>query len=72
MGVVKELRYKVDINTLNRLEDDLEIGMNDIGRISIRTTAPLFTDRYQRNRQTGSVILIDEATHETVGAGMLL
>jgi len=70
--VVKEVRYKMDINSLHRLEDEKEIGMNDIGRINIRTTKPLFYDSYKRNRITGSVILIDEATHETVGAGMIL
>jgi sulfate adenylyltransferase subunit 1 len=70
--IVKDIRYKVDINTLHRLEDDKDIKMNDIARITIRTTVPLFTDRYQRNRQTGSIILIDEATNETVGAGMIL
>jgi sulfate adenylyltransferase subunit 1 len=70
--IVKDIRYKVDINTLHRLEEDKDIKMNDIARITIRTTVPLFTDRYQRNRQTGSIILIDEATNETVGAGMIL
>jgi sulfate adenylyltransferase subunit 1 len=70
--IVKDIRYKVDINTLHRLEEDKSIGMNDIARITLRTTVPLFTDRYQRNRFTGSIILIDEATNETVGAGMIL
>ena len=70
--IVKEVKYKVDINTLHRLEDDQEIKMNDIGRISIRTTKALFTDEYKRNRNTGSLIIIDEATNETVGAGMIL
>ena len=70
--IVKDIKYKVDINSLHRLEDDKDIKMNDIARISIRTTVPLFTDRYQRNRNTGSIILIDEATNETVGAGMIL
>lgn len=70
--VIKEVRYKVDINTLHRMEDDKQIGMNDIARISIRTTQALFFDRYARNRITGSVILIDEATNETVGAGMII
>jgi len=70
--IVKEIKYKVDINTLHRLEDDKQINMNDIARITIRTTVPLFTDRYQRNRNTGSIILIDEGTFETVGAGMIL
>ena len=70
--IVKEVKYKVDINTLHRLEEDKEIKMNDIGRISIRTTKALFTDEYKRNRNTGSLIIIDEATNETVGAGMIL
>lgn len=70
--VIKEVRYKVDINTLHRMENDKEIGMNDIARISIRTTQALFYDRYSRNRVTGSIILIDEATNETVGAGMIV
>ncbi|MEO0332997.1 MAG: sulfate adenylyltransferase subunit CysN, partial [Bacteroidota bacterium] len=67
--IVKEVKYKVNINTLHRMEDDLEIGLNDIGRISIRTTTPLLYDSYKANRTTGSLILIDEFTNETVGAG---
>lgn len=70
--IIKEIRYKVDINTLHRIENDKQIGMNDIARISVRTTQPLFFDRYGRNRYTGSVILIDEATNATVGAGMIV
>lgn len=70
--IVKEIRYKMDINTLHRNMDDLTIGMNDIGRIKIRTTKPLFVDPYRQNRQTGSLILIDEGTNETVGAGMVI
>lgn len=70
--IVKDIKYKVDINTLHRIEDDKNIGMNDIGRVSLRTTLPLFYDRYSRNRITGSLILIDEGTNETVGAGMIL
>ena len=70
--VIKDIKYKVDINTLHRLEDDKQIEMNDIGRVSIRTTKPLFFDSYKRNRNTGSLILIDETTNETVGAGMIL
>ncbi len=70
--IVKDIKYKVDINTLHRMEDDKEIKMNDIARISLRTTVPLFFDRYGRNRTTGSLILIDEATNETVGAGMII
>ena len=70
--IIKEVKYKLDINTLHRHEDDKQIGMNDIARIKIRTTKPLLYDRYERNRETGSLILIDEATNETVGAGMIL
>jgi len=70
--IVKEVKYKVNINTLHRVEGDKEIGLNDIGRIKIRTTKPLFYDSYKRNRKTGSIILIDEYGNETVGAGMIL
>jgi len=70
--VVKEIMYKVDINTLHRIADDLSLGLNDIGRVTIRTMKPLFYDAYTRNRFTGSLIIIDEATNETVGAGMIL
>ncbi|GAA5520580.1 sulfate adenylyltransferase subunit CysN [Aliifodinibius salicampi] len=70
--IIKEVKYKVNINTLHRVEGDKEIGLNDIGRIQIRTTEPLFYDSYNRNRTTGSVILIDEYTNETVGAGMIV
>jgi sulfate adenylyltransferase subunit 1 len=70
--VVKEIRYKVDINTLHRNEKDKEVGMNDIARIAIKTTVPLYYDPYRKNRHTGSVILIDESTNETVGAGMIV
>ncbi|HET6991931.1 MAG TPA: sulfate adenylyltransferase subunit CysN [Bacteroidia bacterium] len=70
--VVKEVTYKMDINTLHRIEDDKVLQMNDIGRIKIKTTVPLFFDKYRINRFTGSLILIDEATNETVGAGMIV
>jgi sulfate adenylyltransferase subunit 1 len=70
-GVVKEIVYKMNINTMHRVENDKNIGMNDIGRIKIRTTKPLCFDSYSKNRTTGSVIFIDEATNETVGAGMI-
>jgi sulfate adenylyltransferase subunit 1 len=70
--IVKEVRYKVNINTLHRLEGDVEIGMNDIGRLRLRTTAPLFFDGYKRNRATGSLILVDEFTDRTLAAGMIL
>ena len=70
--IIKEVKYKMDINSLHRNEEDREIGLNDIGRITIRTTKPLFFDSYTRNRNTGSIILLDEATNETVAAGMII
>ncbi|MBT4344436.1 MAG: sulfate adenylyltransferase subunit CysN [Flavobacteriales bacterium] len=70
--IIKEVKYKLDINSLHRLKDDKVIGLNDIGRISLRVTKPLFIDSYRRNRNTGSIILIDEATNETVAAGMII
>jgi len=62
----------LDINTLTRNEDDKNIGMNDIARIAIRTTKPLYIDSYRKNRVTGALIFVDEATNETVGAGMII
>jgi sulfate adenylyltransferase subunit 1 len=62
----------MDVNTLHRDLENIQINMNDIARISIRSTLPLFVDSYQRNRITGSVILIDEGTNETVAAGMII
>jgi sulfate adenylyltransferase subunit 1 len=70
--IIKDVKYKVNINTLHRVEDDKDIGLNDIGRIKIRTTKPLFYDTYARNRETGSLILVDEFTNETVGACMII
>ncbi|HYW35439.1 MAG TPA: sulfate adenylyltransferase subunit CysN [Balneolaceae bacterium] len=70
--IIKDVKYKVNINTLHRVEGDKEIGLNDIGRIKIRTTKPLFYDTYEENRATGSMIIIDEFTNETVGAGMII
>lgn len=70
--VISSIKYKININTLHRIEDVHEIGMNDIARISIRTTQPLFYDSYRRNRNTGSLILIDETSNETVAAGMII
>ena len=72
MAMVKELKYKIDINTLHRIENIDKIEMNDIGRISLRTAKPLFYDAYKKNRQTGSIIIIDEQTNETIGAGMII
>lgn len=71
-AVVKDIKYKLDISSLHRITDNPVISANDIGRISIRTTAPLMYDPYTRNRETGSFILIDEGTNVTVGAGIIL
>lgn len=70
--IVKEILYKIDISSLRRNENEKTFGVNDIGRVVIRTTQPLFYDGYDRNRNTGSLILVDEATNETVGAGMII
>ncbi|MEX2031603.1 MAG: sulfate adenylyltransferase, partial [Dehalococcoidia bacterium] len=69
---IQDLNYRLDVNSLHREDDQPALTMNDIGRISMRTTVPLFVDEYRRNRATGSFILVDEGTFETVGAGMIL
>src|SRR5713101_5250825 len=69
---VQRLHYRLDINTLHRDESHGSLALNDLGRITLRTAVPLFVDEYRRNRITGSFILIDERTFETVGAGMIL
>ena len=70
--IIKKIRYKMNINTLHRDQEDQNIKVNDIARIQIRATKQLFTDPYRQNRITGSVILIDEGTNNTVGAGMVI
>ena len=70
-AVIEELEYRVDVNTLDHAPAP-QLGLNEIGRVHLRTSAPLMVDRYRRNRTTGSFILIDESTNDTVGAGMLL
>lgn len=70
--VVKEILYKVDVNTLHRIQDVDSLSLNEIGRVKLRTTVPLFYDEYRRNRNTGSIIIIDEGTNSTVGAGMII
>jgi len=69
---VAELRYRLDVNTLHRDPDATALGLNDIGRVRLRTTTPLFHDPYRRNRATGGFILVDEATNATAGAGIIL
>ncbi len=71
-ALVTEVKYKVNINTLHKIEDDLVFSLNDIGRISLRTSAPIIADSYKTNRISGSLILIDELTNETVAAGMII
>lgn len=70
--IIKKVNYKLNINTLHRIEDDSNIGMNDIARLTFRTTTPIHVDKYNRNRITGSFILIDEATNNTVAACMVI
>jgi sulfate adenylyltransferase subunit 1 len=70
--LVREVLYKVNVNNLEKIEPFERVGMNDIARVSLRTTKPLMFDPYRTNRITGSLILIDEATNETVAAGMIL
>ncbi|SNQ51264.1 sulfate adenylyltransferase, subunit 1 [Frankia canadensis] len=71
-AMVTDVSYRVDIDTLHRDESVETLGLNDIGRIALRTTSPLCYDPYRRNRTTGSVLLIDESTGATLGAGMIL
>jgi bifunctional enzyme CysN/CysC len=69
---VTDLRYRLDVNTLSRDEGCQQLRLNDIGRVRLRTTQPLFVDEYRRNQSTGSFILVDEGTNETLGAGMII
>ncbi|HTX13062.1 MAG TPA: adenylyl-sulfate kinase [Solirubrobacteraceae bacterium] len=71
-AVVEEIRYRIDVNSLHRDENARQLGLNDIGRLRLRTSVPLIFDEYRRNRTTGSFIVIDEATNGTVGAGMII
>ncbi len=70
--LVKDLQYRLDVNTLHRDESAESLRLNEIGRVSLRTTVPLFYDEYRRNRTTGSFILMNESTNATVGGGMIL
>ena len=71
-AMVKDLHYRLDVNTLHRHEDADRLDLNEIGRVALRVTQPLFADDYGRNRSTGGFILIDEATNATVAAGMIM
>ncbi len=70
-AVVRELSYRIDVNTLHRDESAESLSLNEIGRVQLRVTQPLFVDPYQQNRQTGSFILVDESSNKTVAAGMI-
>jgi sulfate adenylyltransferase subunit 1 len=69
---ISRIQYRVDINTPKQVQDTPKLQMNDIARIGIKVQQPLVIDSYARNRATGSFIVIDEATHNTVAAGMVL
>jgi len=71
-AMIKEVIYKFDINTLERQTEDKELKMNDISKVKIRTTKPIMVDPYRENRTTGSIILVDDDTNETVAAGMIV
>ncbi|MFK5878246.1 MAG: GTP-binding protein [Flavobacteriaceae bacterium] len=71
-AMIKEVVYKIDIQTLGRVSENKELKMNDISKVKIRTTKPLMVDSYRENRITGSIILVDDATNETVAAGMIV
>ncbi|HET8861580.1 sulfate adenylyltransferase subunit CysN [Marivirga sp.] len=71
-AIVKEVKYKVNVNTLEKNEENKEVGANDIARITLKTAKPLLYDAYRKNRSTGSLIIIDEFTMQTVGAGMII
>jgi sulfate adenylyltransferase subunit 1 len=70
--IIREVNYKVDINSLEKNFADNQIGLNEIAEVTIRTTQPLFFDSYRKNRITGSLVLIDEGTNETICAGMII
>ena len=72
IAMIKSISYKIDINTLHRIEKIDYIEMNDIARVSLRTSKPIFYDIYKKNRQTGSLIIIDEQSNETIGAAMII
>ncbi len=71
-AIIEDLRYRMDVNTLQRDQVAQELGLNEIGRLHIRTSTPLLLDEYRLSRSTGGFILIDETTQDTVGAGMVV
>jgi sulfate adenylyltransferase subunit 1 len=71
-AIIKEIIYKIDIESLGRKNNDKTLKINDICKVKIRTTKPLMVDSYRENRTTGSFVLVDEMTNETVAAGMIV
>ena len=71
-AIVSEIRYKVDVNSLRKIEDVESFDMNEIGRVCLRVSQPVFHDTYRRNRNTGSFILVDPFSNETLAAGMII
>lgn len=71
-AMIKDIQYKIDINTLHRTSNNIDIALNDIARVKIRTNRSLLHDSYNRNRKTGSLILVDEFDFQTVAAGLIL
>jgi len=70
--IIREVNYKIDINKVEKNLSDKQIGLNEIAEVTLRTTQPLFFDSYRKNRITGSLVLIDEGTNETICAGMIV
>ncbi|MFV0483239.1 MAG: sulfate adenylyltransferase subunit 1 [Bacteroidales bacterium] len=71
-AIIKEVVFKIDVNTLSEITDDKQIKLNDIAKVRIKTSKPIYFDSYSKNRNTGSLILIDESTNNTVGVGMII
>jgi bifunctional enzyme CysN/CysC len=71
-AIIEDMRYRMEVNTLQRDQAAAELGLNEIGRVRIRTSTPLLLDEYRLSRATGGFILIDETTQDTVGAGMVV
>jgi len=70
-ALVKDVTYRIDVNTMHRDEGASQLALNEIGRVQLRTTVPFFVDNYASNRATGAFILVDESTNKTVGAGVI-
>ncbi len=70
-AIVTDLHYRIDVNTLHRDEAATQLRLNEVGRVRLRLTQPIFGDPYSRNRTTGGLILIDESTNATIGAAMI-